>query len=103
MSDRDQEDDYFRKLDAEARARLKAKLDADAAATQAAERAELHRNRCGKCGNTLSPQAFRGIEIDVCGTCGAVVLDPGELQQLAGDDTTGVLGGLFAAFGARRK
>ena len=100
MSD---EDDYFRKLDQEAKARLKARLDADTAVQDQQARVELHRGHCGKCGGHMTPRAFRGVEIDVCDDCGSVLLDPGELQQLAGKDDSAVFSSFFSMFGSRKR
>jgi hypothetical protein len=97
------EDDYFRKLDQEAKAKLKAKLDKQQAEAERAARRELHHFKCGKCGGDMSTQVFRGIEIEVCSECGAVLLDPGELQELAGEDNTDMLASFFSMFGAGRK
>ncbi|MBX2799373.1 MAG: zf-TFIIB domain-containing protein [Myxococcales bacterium] len=96
MSD---EEDYFRKLDQEAKARLKSMLDAEQDAAAREARKDLHFHKCGKCGSDMTTQAFRGIEIEVCSNCGAVLLDPGELQQLAGKDTTDVITSFFGMFG----
>ncbi len=46
----------------------------------------------------MAPKLFKGVEIDVCGDCGAVLLDPGELEQLAGEESHG-LQNLAAFFG----
>ena len=97
------EDDYFRKLDQEAKARLKAKLDDQQAESARGERLLLHRQKCGKCGGDMTPQVFRGIEIDVCNECGSVLLDPGELQTLAGQDSTETLSSFFSMFGSKKK
>jgi hypothetical protein len=97
------EDDYFRKLDQEAKARLKARLDEDQAVQDHAARLALHRGRCGKCGGVMQPRAFRGVEIDVCEECGSVLLDPGELQQLAGKDDSAVFSSFFSMFGSRKR
>lgn len=101
MSERNVEEEYFHKLDAERRAALRARLDAEHAALEQAERQKLHHNHCGKCGGELERRDFRGVEIDVCTSCGAVLLDPGELEQLAGEDHTGIFGGLLSLFGRR--
>jgi hypothetical protein len=97
------EDDYFRKLDQEAKAKLKSKLDEQQAETARGERRLLHHGRCGKCGGDLAAQVFRGIEIDVCSDCGSVLLDPGELQTLAGQDSTDTLSSFFSMFGSKKK
>ena len=98
----DAEAEYFARQDRENKERLARQLAEERAVTEAAERRALHAGHCGKCGGTLVSRAFRGVEIDVCGGCGAVLLDPGELEQLAGKDESGVVGALAAFFGAKR-
>src|SRR4051794_21657994 len=80
------EDEYFHKLDQEAKAKLKAKLDEQKAEADRAARREMHRKHCGKCGGDMTTRVFRGLEVDVCNDCGAVLLDPRELETLAGTD-----------------
>lgn len=95
MSERDLEEEHFAKLDREKLAKLKAKWEEEAAAKALQERRDLHFNKCGKCGADMKTEAFRGVEIEICPECNAVLLDPGELEQLAGEDQTGVLASLF--------
>ena len=97
------EEDYFRKLDQEAKAKMKAKLDAEQADQARQQRRETHRNKCGKCGGDMTTKVFRGIEIDVCGECSAVLLDPGELEQLAGQDSTDTFASFFSMFGSKKR
>ncbi|MCO4744762.1 MAG: zf-TFIIB domain-containing protein [Proteobacteria bacterium] len=93
MAEKNLEDDYFARLDAEKREALKRRLDGEASVAADDALRELHHFKCGKCGHDMTTQLFRGIEIEVCGTCQAVLLDPGELEQLAGSDE-----GLFKDF-----
>jgi len=95
------EDDYFKKRDMEAKALLKAKLDAQKAEAEKAARKELHYLKCGKCGSDMVTQVFRGIEIERCQNCGSVLLDPGELEDLAGEDQSGMISNFFSVFGGR--
>jgi hypothetical protein len=95
------EDEYFKKRDMEAKAKLKAKLDAQKAEAEKAARMELHFLKCGKCGSDMVTQVFRGIEIERCGNCGAVLLDPGELEELAGDDQSDLITSFFSVFGGK--
>ena len=97
------EEDYFRKLDLEAKAKIKAKLDADHAQSAHQERVELHLNKCGKCGGDMVAKVFRGIEIDVCTECSSVLLDPGDLEQLAGQDSTDTFSSFFSMFGTKKR
>jgi hypothetical protein len=94
----DQEDDYFAKLDREKTAQLKAAMDAKEAAKKVQELKDLHWNRCGRCGSEMDAVPFRGVEIEVCPQCGAVLLDHGELEVLAGEDSSGILKNLFSMF-----
>lgn len=103
MSERNLEDEYFAKLDAEAKARLKARLDAEQEQFAREQRRHLHFHKCGKCGADMETRTFRGVEIEVCPECGAVLLDPGELEELAGEDKTDLLRSFFTMFGAGRR
>ncbi len=98
---RPEEEDYFSKRDAEKKAALKADLDAKASAAARAQAALLHHMKCGKCGGDLASRLFKGVEIDVCPDCGSVLLDPGELEQLAGHESDSsvleTLAGFFTA------
>jgi hypothetical protein len=98
------EEEYFRKLDQEAKAKLKARLESEQATADRAARRALHHGFCGKCGGTLAPHPFRGVEIDVCDDCGSVLLDPGELNTLAGKDGgADIFSSFFSMFGSRKR
>lgn len=103
MSERKSEDEYFTRIEKEQKAKLKAELDAKAAAAAQQALKELHWNHCGKCGNKMDTKAFRGIEIEQCPSCGAVLLDPGELEDLAGADGGPVFSSFFSMFGGGKK
>jgi uncharacterized protein len=92
------EEEYFAKIEAEKKARLVADLKVQKDRTALDERRALHWLRCGKCGAAMETRVFRGVEIEVCPECGAVLLDRGELESLSGKDRGGffeALGGLF--------
>ena len=101
MSERDIEDEYFQRIEKEKKAALKAKLDAEAAEKAKAERKQRHFNKCGKCGADMDTKVFRGIEIEQCPECSAVLLDPGELEELAGKDNSATLSSFFSMFGGK--
>ncbi len=42
----------------------------------------------------MKTELFKGVEIERC-ECGAVLLDPGELELLAGKDESGFFSALF--------
>ena len=100
MSDKttDPEAEYFARLDKEKKAALAEELSSERVRADKEERAKLHHLRCGKCGGQMAPQTFRGVTIDLCPDCGSVLLDPGELEQLAGKDDSGALAGLARFF-----
>lgn len=97
------EDEWFARLDAEKRRRIAvASADQDAVA-RAAELKALHHMHCGKCGQPMLTRRFKTVEIEQCPSCGAVLLDPGELELLAGADQAGAIDTIAAVFGFRKK
>jgi Zn-finger nucleic acid-binding protein len=102
VSERTEEEKYFHKLDEEAKARLRAEQARVNTAATREERRLLHADHCGRCGGLLFAQAFRGLEIHRCADCGAVLLDPGELEQIADHDRGRFFGDFLGAFGRNR-
>lgn len=94
----DPEEEYFHRQEKEKLARLKVQAEAEEEAARLKERRQAHFNKCGKCGGSMETKVFKGVEIEICPDCGAVLLDPGELEALAGQDQAGVfqtIGDLF--------
>jgi uncharacterized protein len=102
MSKTNPEDEYFARLDAEKKRRLAALLDDEERDQKSKDLKALHYMHCGKCGHEMFTTQFRGVEIEVCPNCGAVLLDPGELQELGGEDHSGALQVIGRLFGFRR-
>ncbi len=102
MSNANPEDEYFARLEAEKKRRLAVILADEERDQKAKELKELHYMHCGKCGQEMFTTQFRGVEIEVCPNCGCVLLDPGELQELAGEDHSGALDMVGRLFGFRR-
>ena len=98
MSESRSEDEYFARLELEKKRKIREEANANQEAVALKERKERHHNKCGKCGDELSTVPFRGVEIDICPSCGAVLLDPGELEELAGTDSGGVISSFFETF-----
>jgi hypothetical protein len=96
------EAEYFARLDAEKKKKLAEQLATEKAEADRAERKRLHAGHCGRCGGALQVKPFRGIEIDLCPDCGAVLLDPGELEHVAGSDDSGVLKSITSLFSGIR-
>lgn len=97
------EDEWFARMDAEKKARIAAaSADVDAA-RKAAELKAMHHLHCGKCGQTMLTRHWKGVEIEQCPSCGAVLLDPGELEALAGPDQAGAVDTIASLFGFRKR
>lgn len=80
------EDEYFKREDAEKLHRIHADKLKAAKAADLDKLKELHWMKCSKCGWDLETVKWRGVQIEKCFHCGAVVLDDGELETLAGDE-----------------
>ena len=93
-----EEKKYFERLEAEKKARMAKELRARKEAEALQQRKELHWLKCGKCGADMDTIIFRGVEIELCPECGAVLLDQGELEQLAGKDQSSVFSHLRSMF-----
>ena len=89
------EEEYFHRQQAEQLAKLRELAALENAETALAEVKKLHFHKCGKCGADMDTVLFKGVEIERCAQCGAVLLDRGELEQLAGEDQSGFFSGLF--------
>ena len=94
-----QENSFFTSLELEKMSDLRQKLEAEADEKAKQELKALHYLKCGKCGNDMKTIPFKGIEIEQCDHCGEVLLDPGELEEIAGPEHGSILGSLFSIFG----
>lgn len=102
MSDRKpsrSEEEYFAREEAEKLHRLhEEKIDA-LSEHDKEERKKLHWMKCSKCGYDLQRVMWRDVELEKCFQCGALVLDQGELEKLAGEeDETNFLRDVFSMF-----
>lgn len=99
------EDEYFRKLDAELLKAQRAKLDAERAEMDRkqrdSERAQCYM-RCPKCGARLDEQDVRHIKVDVCPECKGMWLDAGELDLLRQTERHGI-GRVFDLLGRKAR
>jgi len=87
----DKEEEYFLKKEAEKIKFLAEKAQKETEEAEKKRLKELHHMRCPKCGMELQEIVFRDVHIDKCGCCGGVWLDDGELEQLAAQDSQGLL------------
>lgn len=80
------EDEFFAREEAEKLHKLHSeKLKAISKDKQEAEK-KTHWMKCGKCGYDLQTIRWRNVDVDKCFRCGAILLDDGELEKLAGQE-----------------
>jgi hypothetical protein len=87
------EDEYFRKLDAELIEAQRAKLDAERAELDRKQRdseRERYYMRCPKCGARLDEQDVEHVKVDVCPEGHGTWLDAGELELLRHTERRGL-------------
>lgn len=83
------EDEYFAREDAEKLHRIHQEKLKEVSDKEMAERKKLHWMKCSKCGYDLQTIKWRQVEVEKCFNCGAIVLDDGELEKLAGREEQG--------------
>jgi len=99
------EDEYFVKQDAELLRQMRAKLDAERAKVQGAQRM-----KCPRDGTELQERQYHHAVVDVCPTCNGMWLDAGEAeiigqsfrQEASAHSVFSDLRNLFGKSGARR-
>jgi len=91
------EDEYFARKDIERRRKLALEEKENLAAKEREALRELHWFHCVKCGMKMETIVFRGVEVERCFSCGGTYLDQGELEKLAGEEST-VLDSLVGLF-----
>ena len=82
------EDDYFLKKDLERRRKLALEAKQKTLLEDHERLKAEHWMRCAKCGFEMETLVFRGVEIERCFQCGGTYLDDGELEKLAGEEST---------------
>lgn len=99
------EEEYFRKLDAELIKAQRARLDAERAELERKQREserEQSYMRCPKCGARLEERELEHIKVDVCTGCNGTWLDAGELELLRQTERQG-FGRLFDLLGRKTR
>jgi hypothetical protein len=89
------EDEFFAREDAEKKRRLALAVKEETVAAERERLRELHHMRCPKCGLGLQEVAYRGVDADLCFSCGGVFLDRGEIDRIARPDQKGIMAGLL--------
>lgn len=92
------EEEYFKKLDAELIAKQRAQLDQE---RQRAERS-AHYMKCPKCGADLQEREFSKVKVDVCPECHGMWLDAGEMDLIEKVDTSRLTGFVRTLFGVSK-
>ena len=92
------EEEFFKKRDAELIAENRARLDAE---RLRAERSS-HYMKCPKCGADLAEREFHRVKIDVCPECKGLWLDAGELDMLNRVDQSRLGGFVRSLFGLEK-
>lgn len=88
------EEEFFAREEAEKLYKLhKDKMRADTAKEAEAQK-QAHWMKCGKCGYDLQTIRWRNVDVEKCFRCGAIMLDDGELEKLAGKEQ-----GFLSSFG----
>lgn len=79
QKERAEENRYFAQQDKALITKLKEQQEAE----QEKTRREHARNRCPKCGETLTTRLIQDVEIDECPRCHGMWLDKGELEAMS--------------------
>jgi ferredoxin-like protein FixX len=94
-----QEDEYFAREEALKLHKLHADKVQALETADLEERKKLHYMHCPKCGYDLETITWRTVNVEKCFHCGAIVLDDGELETLAGEEEDhGFLRSFFELF-----
>jgi uncharacterized protein len=89
------EDEFFAREDAEKKRKLALAVSRQTAAAEKERLRALHHMRCPKCGLELQEVAFRGVDADLCFSCGGLFLDRGEIDRIARPEQKGIMAGLL--------
>lgn len=91
------EEEYFAREEAEKKKRLQQKKQNEMEAQEKESLKKLHWMHCPKCGMELEPILFKEVTIDKCFGCRGVFLDDGELEKIAGGESS-FMKGLMSLF-----
>jgi uncharacterized C2H2 Zn-finger protein len=90
-----QEDEFFKKQDAELIAAQRTRLDAERVRSERSS----HFMKCPKCGANLTEKEFHQIKIDTCTECHGIWLDAGEMEMISRIDQSRMGGFVRSLFG----
>ena len=92
-----EEEEYFAKVELDKKKALAEKIKEKMADEELEELKKLHWKHCANCGFEMEPVVYKGVTVDKCFHCGAIFLEPGELEQLAGKEG-GFISGVLSMF-----
>lgn len=82
----DKESEYFAKLDAEKRKKLREELNKKREEEKKKTEKPASWMKCPKCGADLKEKMHNDVAIDECAGCGGIWLDKGELELLVNSE-----------------
>ena len=86
------EDEYFVREDAEKKRKLALQAKKEKQEAELKQLKALHWMHCPKCGLGMHEVKYKGVDVDVCFSCGGVFLDRGELEHITTkEETKGVM------------
>jgi hypothetical protein len=88
----EKEEEYIKRQEMEKLKRLAADHAENMEGKERDQLKEMHWMHCPKCGLELKEVEFRGVLVDACFTCGGMFFDKGEVEKLAEDPDSGLLG-----------
>jgi len=88
------EEEYFARIEYERRKKAEREKQEKLAMEEKERLRRLHHMKCPKCGMDLLEIDYKSIKVDRCSGCEGVWLDPGELEAVAGLETS-LLGRIF--------
>ena len=91
------EKEFFAREELEKKHRLHEKQKSEVASKDLEERKKVHFMKCSKCGDDLKTIRVSFVDIEECPSCGAMVLDKGELAKLKTADNS-ILKSLLEVF-----
>ena len=92
------EDEWFALEEAEKKRRLALQAKQQTAEDEAARLRELHFMHCPKCGLKMHEVRIRGLDVDVCFSCGGVFLEKAEIDVIAHPLQKGIMGAILNWF-----
>lgn len=81
-----EEEEYFARQEMDKKKAFAENLKAQMQTEEVDKLKKTHWMHCGKCGFEMHSVVFKGITIDKCPHCGAILLGAEELEQLAGQE-----------------